>query len=500
MVVEDNPFVRFKNHIDNNLRRGWDVLVGPFVFPPASSPSNESSSTTTTSTTPIPTTPTSTSTPKPNSAAKSSSSSTLSKWFSKMPDTDAASDKASTAAGSKQRALSTSTAPTSPITTSTAISLPPDDNSDPPTMDDVHSWALHSPYSPLNLQHLRQPRPNDAPPACEGTFTFNDAFEDLLVTGSGAPLTLSSRTAAWKKCLFSTGLSGRAEKEPDWRRLRKWLGNDGANSLQALDWACGLGARGLWEAYFPVVTTTANVDSRPAYRDDWERFKARKSMRLVFPGWSVDVDDDDVDVNVDARGWPAGTWRAGAYGSEDSRSAWERTWRRGWGIDDDDEEDGEGRREDRRRRPVDFEDELYRAFDSAFFRPDPKREKSLRVTTHLGDEDATSSSEPESTTTTTYVDGTKLVRKIERTERDGKVEVTTTENYYDAQGNLLSESRGVSKTRSWSGSLPGGNAGASVSWSWNSSGSGSGSNRDEDGSGAEGGAEKKDKNGWFWKR
>ncbi|KAJ3562559.1 hypothetical protein NPX13_g8523 [Xylaria arbuscula] len=239
---------------------------------------------------------------------------------------------------------------------------------------------------------------------------------------------------------------------------------------------------------------------RPAYRDDWERFKARKSMRLVFPGWSVDVDDDDVDVNVDARGWPAGTWRAGAYGSEDSRSAWERTWRRGWGIDDDDEEDGKGRREDCRRRPVDFEDELYRAFDSAFFRPDPKREKSLRVTTHLGDEDATSSSEPESTTTTTYVDGSKLVRKIERTERDGKVEVTTTENYYDAQGNLLSESRGVSKTRSWSGSLPGGNAGASVSWSWNSSGSGSGSNRDEDASGAEGGAEKKDKNGWFWKR
>lgn len=47
-------------------------------------------------------------------------------------------------------------------------------------------WARGSSYSPLNLGHLPQPIPRDAPVDCEpGVFTFQDAFEDLLAVSSG---------------------------------------------------------------------------------------------------------------------------------------------------------------------------------------------------------------------------------------------------------------------------------------------------------------------------
>lgn len=50
-------------------------------------------------------------------------------------------------------------------------------------------WATASPYSPLNLHHLPQPIPNDAPLELQdGTFTFEDAFEDLLHVVSGRRL------------------------------------------------------------------------------------------------------------------------------------------------------------------------------------------------------------------------------------------------------------------------------------------------------------------------
>ncbi|PHH52742.1 hypothetical protein CFIMG_008353RA00001 [Ceratocystis fimbriata CBS 114723] len=52
------------------------------------------------------------------------------------------------------------------------------------------SYYIHnSPYSPLNLSSLRQPTPNDAgastPP---DTFTFADAFEDLLAVSASQPM------------------------------------------------------------------------------------------------------------------------------------------------------------------------------------------------------------------------------------------------------------------------------------------------------------------------
>lgn len=49
-----------------------------------------------------------------------------------------------------------------------------------------HHFAAHSPYSPLNLQHLPQPVPQGVPEGVDPyTFTFEDAFEDLLADASG---------------------------------------------------------------------------------------------------------------------------------------------------------------------------------------------------------------------------------------------------------------------------------------------------------------------------
>lgn len=60
---------------------------------------------------------------------------------------------------------------------------------DPPNELSWVFWAATSPYSPLNLGHLPQPIPNDAPLELQdGTFTFEDAFEDLLAVTAGRRL------------------------------------------------------------------------------------------------------------------------------------------------------------------------------------------------------------------------------------------------------------------------------------------------------------------------
>ncbi|KAJ9134449.1 hypothetical protein NKR23_g10098 [Pleurostoma richardsiae] len=49
-----------------------------------------------------------------------------------------------------------------------------------------HYFVHHSPYSPLNLQSLPQPVPQDVPEGVDpSSFTFEDAFEDLLAAASG---------------------------------------------------------------------------------------------------------------------------------------------------------------------------------------------------------------------------------------------------------------------------------------------------------------------------
>lgn len=67
--------------------------------------------------------------------------------------------------------------------------LPCSAKMDPPNELSWVIWAATSPYSPLNLGHLPQPIPADAPPALQdGVFTFEDAFEDLLTVTAGRRL------------------------------------------------------------------------------------------------------------------------------------------------------------------------------------------------------------------------------------------------------------------------------------------------------------------------
>ncbi|KAI1766035.1 hypothetical protein GGR53DRAFT_464780 [Hypoxylon sp. FL1150] len=96
---------------------------------------------------------------------------------------------------------------------------------------DVLSWAISSPYSPLNLQSLPQPRPRDAAHAYPDCFTFRDAFEDLLAVNSGRPLS-NLQDLLLKKHLEQI-------------RYFPW-------GMPADVWAVGLGRRGLWDGYFPL--------------------------------------------------------------------------------------------------------------------------------------------------------------------------------------------------------------------------------------------------------
>ncbi|KAI0976505.1 hypothetical protein F4678DRAFT_417401 [Xylaria arbuscula] len=484
MGVEENPFVRFKNHIDGNIARGWDLLSGSLAAPPVSSPSSESPSATSTSTSATRATTTGITPPSTISSSSSSSSSPSSPAL-KM--SNASSSRASNAATSDQQHTSSPTTPTSPTATATSTtSTPtPEDPTAPPTspttISEVHTWSTTSPYSPLNLHHLRQPTPQDTPRVCEGRFTFADAFEDLLVTGSGEPLP-PPHSLVWKKCWPSYN-------ERSFHR----------NTRSDADaWVTRLGGLGLWDAYFTVEAG----DGKKAYRDDWERRDRGRTgpgsfTSVSFPGGRVGVEG----------------WRDEGRGHFGAKGVWDGAWRvRGesrWGEGDADSKSPENdTRDGEEDRDADVEDELYRAsrkdasgreLSVVIDRHGGLHRPSTSTSTSSSTAVSTSTSTPE-TTTTVYADGNKFVRTTERRERDGKTEITTTEHHYDAQGNLLSESRGVSKSRTWSGSLgtpPGASAGASFSWSWNNN-SGSATSRDgEDGENAN---ERKEKSGWFWQR
>ncbi|KAK5997428.1 hypothetical protein PT974_02784 [Cladobotryum mycophilum] len=78
----------------------------------------------------------------------------------------------------------------------------------------VASWS----YAPLNLRHLRPPVPNDLPSHHDAAiFTFEDAFEDLLVISQGNPLPDISTRVGQRKLLRQMYPNG----EPMWFWLRR---------------------------------------------------------------------------------------------------------------------------------------------------------------------------------------------------------------------------------------------------------------------------------------
>ncbi|KAI1277746.1 hypothetical protein F5Y07DRAFT_388384 [Xylaria sp. FL0933] len=505
MGVDDNPFIRFKNHIDNNLRRGWDIIVGSFPAPPTSSSTQPSTSESPTSTPSSSTTASTTST-QPTSSPSSMSDATTADQRT-TSTTSLTSPLTSPTSSSSSHATTTTTSATtnssSPNSTSTA------------TIDDVHTWAVHSPYSPLNLTHLPQPRPRDAyPSSTAACYTFRDAFEDLLVTGSGEPLPALPWRQSW-------GVGVERNSDPfSFSPYFSFSPHGAAN------WVGGLGLSGLWDAYFDLRTEAG----RKVRWGDWDRFLKRREerfgpfaavavvpdLRVGIGGWEGEREREEEGKGERDRDRDRGITGRARF---DAKGIWDSAWRvRGGRWEEVDREEDAAHHRDQERRDgdddADVEDELYRASDD-----DPPessiedlKRRDMRVTVDVPggvrtsfpspSSSSPSSSAPE-TTTTVYADGSKFVRKTERHERDGRAEISTTEYYYDAQGNLLSESHGVSKTHTWSGSLPGASAGASFSWSWNSAESsvardGEGSGGERNGDGNEDG--KAAKSGWFWRR
>ncbi|KAI1372967.1 hypothetical protein F4677DRAFT_430553 [Hypoxylon crocopeplum] len=101
--------------------------------------------------------------------------------------------------------------------------------------EDVLTWAIYNPYSPSNLQYIRQPYPNDAPRDYPDCFTFRDAFEDLLAVNSGQQL------SDLRKLIFA--------KHFEHVRHFPW-------GLTVEDWVINLGRRDLWSAFFPLSSST----------------------------------------------------------------------------------------------------------------------------------------------------------------------------------------------------------------------------------------------------
>ncbi|KAI0127611.1 hypothetical protein BJ170DRAFT_626138 [Xylariales sp. AK1849] len=99
----------------------------------------------------------------------------------------------------------------------------------------ISSWVNFSSYSPVNLQHLPQPVPRDAPRFTTAQFTYADAFEDLMSVSSGRSMPSIHQRIAWQaKRTSQTGVFN--------------------NGSSATDWIALLEHDELWDAYFPRPT------------------------------------------------------------------------------------------------------------------------------------------------------------------------------------------------------------------------------------------------------
>ena len=87
-----------------------------------------------------------------------------------------------------------------------------------PAVMDVLAIMSSSKYSPASLRHLPRPVPNDLPRSLDGTiFTFEDAFEDLLVVSQGRQLPDIYHNYQQRQLLRSMFPNG----EPSWFWMRR---------------------------------------------------------------------------------------------------------------------------------------------------------------------------------------------------------------------------------------------------------------------------------------
>ncbi|KAI8960200.1 hypothetical protein F5Y11DRAFT_330800 [Daldinia sp. FL1419] len=337
---------------------------------------------------------------------------------------------------------------------------PPPNPSTPDSTDtkdaevrDVYQWAISSPYSPLNLQSLRQPRPADAPREYPDCFTFRDAFEDLLAVNSGKPL------SDLRRLLFA--------KHFEHVRYFPW-------GMSVENWVAGLGLRGLWNAYFPL--------SAAAKRD--------LSYGIISPWRSLQIGEMTFHQS------PVSTWPSFAF------PPWEHPWGHHHSRRYNDFNGYEGNSTEREgstaySQEADTEYDLYEATH-----PEPTTDsKIVEANTpqvfdnQTGSQQVTNSQNSDNgtvTETTETADGGKIVKTTKQRSSNFGNKVTTVTERFDASGELVSTSR----QSSWS-------------WSYQSPGS-SESYDDEEVDSDEtttwphekdGGSSRKDhkSSGWFWK-
>ncbi|KAJ4392031.1 hypothetical protein N0V93_005652 [Gnomoniopsis smithogilvyi] len=127
----NNPFIRFKRHVDSSIGSGVSVLTG----------------------------------------------------------TSSKADSATTGArNSLDNMNRASTSPASTPGENQSLIWPKDSLEHHSFLRYWHEWAILSPYSPYNLRHLPQPVPAGVSSKDARLFDFKDAFEDLLAVSSGREL------------------------------------------------------------------------------------------------------------------------------------------------------------------------------------------------------------------------------------------------------------------------------------------------------------------------
>lgn len=279
--------------------------------------------------------------------------------------------------------------------------------------DDVVSWAVSSPYSPVNLQSLKQPRPLGAPPGTQ--FTFRDAFEDLLEVQSGHGLE-SLRMRLHDQYLEHIKLETRG------------------TSVES--WITGLARRGLLPAYFPLAPGVE-------YELSKKYWKHHSLQGLAFRRPDV-------------------SWSAGTILPELALSL----------QDEEDEEDDESEyntSDDRRlsTRLPRTELDLYNFFENVFLRGEPEQTNDVR-----GDQQQPTQSQPPTpeytssddvegpavnvTRTTETVGNYKVEEEVREYEDDnGGMVIEKTVRTYNADGKLvaINEEMSRSSSRSWSKQL-----------------------------------------------
>lgn len=133
-----NPFIRFKQHVDARIGTGISVITGR----------------------------------------------------SKTNMNTSSPQEAHTQPQPSQQQFNPSTGAFLPVATATMSQNPPGGEAFPTSTSYWNDWAQLSPYSPYNMRHLRQPVPSDLPADMVDDahlFGFEDAFEDLLASTRPAP-------------------------------------------------------------------------------------------------------------------------------------------------------------------------------------------------------------------------------------------------------------------------------------------------------------------------